>query len=216
MYSREKLRHALTLYAVTDTALIGDRPLVQCVEEAIEGGITLLQLREKDLSQAAMVLRARTVMPLCKEAGIPFIVNDDVRVAQIVGADGVHLGQDDMTCAKARKRMGSDAIIGVTAHTLEQAIAAQEEGADYVGVGAIFPTSTKKNTVPVGMEGLKSICNALDIPVVAIGGLSLDNIECLRDSGFEGVAVVSALFAVEDIKKQAVALRALLKDVLGK
>ena len=143
MYPRENLRRAMALYAVTDRAWLGERTLSACVEEALAGGATFVQLREKDAPQAEVVLRARALAPLCREAGVPFVVNDDVEAARIAGADGVHVGQDDAACVEAREKLGPDAIVGVSVQTVEQALVAQADGADYLGVGAVFGTPTK-------------------------------------------------------------------------
>lgn len=215
MYSQERLRRALALYAVTDRTWLGERTLTACVEQAIAGGVTFLQLREKDAPQAEVVLRARTLAPLARAAGIPFVVNDDVRVAQITGADGVHVGQDDAACTEARKILGPDAIVGVSVQTVEQALAAQAAGADYVGVGAVFGTQTKPDAADVGLDGLRAICAELDIPVVAIGGLNATTVLQLAGSGADGAAVVSALFAEENIEEAARTLRMEVARALG-
>lgn len=215
MYPREDLRRAMALYAVTDRAWLGERTLSSCVEEALAGGATCLQLREKEAPQAEVVLRARTLAPLCREAGVPFIVNDDVEAARIAGADGVHVGQDDAACVDARKKLGPDAIVGVSVQTVEQALAAQADGADYLGVGAVFGTSTKTDAADVGVEGLAAICAAVDIPVVAIGGLNAGTVPALAGTGADGAAVVSAIFAADDVRAATESLRGIVRTTLN-
>ena len=207
MFSREKLRQALTLYAVTDRTWLEGRSLAQCVEQALEGGATFIQLREKEAPSAALVLWARELKSLCEKAGVPFIINDDVEVARIMGADGVHVGQSDTACAEAREALGPDAIIGVSVQTVEQAQQAQAAGADYLGVGAIFATPTKPEAEALGIDALAAICKAVDIPVVAIGGLTKQTIPQLSGSAAAGVALVSAIFAAEDIRQTTQDLR---------
>ena len=213
MFPREDLRRALALYAVTDRAWLGERTLAACVEEALAGGATFVQLREKDAPRAEVVLRARALAPLCRAAGAPFVVNDDVEAARIAGADGVHVGQEDAACADARAKLGPDAIVGVSVQTVEQALAAQAAGADYLGVGAAFVTGTKTDAKPISRETIRAITAAVDIPVVAIGGISRDNILELRDCGLDGVAVVSALFAQADVKAAAAELLRLSEEI---
>ena len=215
MYPREDLRRALALYAVTDRAWLGERTLAACVEEAIAGGATFVQLREKEAPQAEVVLRARALAPLCRAAGVPFVVNDDVAAARLAGADGVHVGQDDAACADARAKLGPDVIVGVSVQTVAQALAAQADGADYLGVGAVFGTPTKPDAADVGADGLAAICAAVDIPVVAIGGLNERTVPALAGTGADGVAVVSAIFAADDIEAAARRLRAAVQAALG-
>lgn len=214
MYPREKLRQALTLYAVTDTAWLENRTLTDCVEQAVANGATSIQLRAKNESSAALVLRSRTLMPICRAAGVPYVINDDIQAARIVGADGIHIGQNDASIAEARDALGPDAIVGVSVHTVEQAKEAQEAGADYLGVGAMFSTSTKEDAQMVGVNTLAEICKAVDIPVVAIGGLNKETIPQLKDSGVDGVAVVSAIFAADDIANATTDVRAVIKETL--
>ena len=190
MYPREDLRRALALYAVTDRAWLGERTLAACVEEALAGGATFVQLREKEAPRAEVVLRARALAPLCRAAGVPFVVNDDVAAARLAGADGVHVGQDDAACADARAELGPDAIVGVSVQTVEQALAAQADGADYLGVGAVFGTPTKPDAADVGADGLAAICAAVDIPVVAIGGLNERTVPALAGTGADGAAYI--------------------------
>ena len=214
MYPRERLRRAMALYAVTDRAWLGERTLASCVEEALAGGATFVQLREKEAPQAEVVLRARALAPLCRAAGVPFVVNDDVEAARCAGADGVHVGQDDAACAEARAKLGPDAIVGVSVQTVEQARAAQEAGADYLGVGAVFGTPTKPDAADVGAEGLAAICAAVDIPVVAIGGLNAATIPALAGTGADGVAVVSAICAAADVRAATDELLTITKETL--
>lgn len=215
MYPRENLRRAMALYAVTDRAWLGERTLSACVEEALAGGVTFLQLREKDAPRAEIVLCARTLAPLARAAGVPFVVNDDVEAAALVGADGVHVGQDDAACVDARAALGPDAIVGVSVQTVEQALAAQAAGADYLGVGAVFGTPTKPDAADVGTDGLRAICAAVDIPVVAIGGLNEQTIPALAGTGADGAAVVSAIFAADDIEARTRRVRAIVRETLG-
>ena len=194
-----KLENCL-LYAVTDTSWLRGRTLAQQVEEALRGGVTMVQLREKELQGEALEQEAREILALCRQYGVPLLINDDVMLAKKIGADGVHVGQDDMSAAKARELLGEDAIIGVTARTVEQALAAQEAGADYLGSGAVFGTSTKKDAKPMDPAYFQQICESVSIPVVAIGGVTLDNIRELEGRKMSGFAIVSGIFAAEDIE----------------
>lgn len=194
-----KLENCL-LYAVTDTSWLRGRTLAQQVEEALRGGTTMVQLREKELQGEALEQEAREILALCRQYGVPLLINDDVMLAKKIGADGVHVGQDDMSAAKARELLGEDAVIGVTARTVEQALAAQEAGADYLGSGAVFGTSTKKDAKPMDPAYFQQICESVSIPVVAIGGVTLDNIRELEGRKMSGFAIVSGIFAAEDIE----------------
>lgn len=214
VYSQDELRRSLALYAVTDRAWLGERTLPECVAAALAGGATFVQLREKGQPTEVVETRVRELVPLCRAAGVPFVVNDDVRAALAAGADGVHVGQSDLACAQARELLGPRAIVGVSASTVEQALAAQAAGASYLGVGAVFPTATKADADNPGLEGLAAICAAVDIPVVAIGGLHADNVGTLAGTGACGAAVVSALFATEDIEQAARELACALRPVL--
>ena len=198
----------MLLYAVSDRAWLGERTLAQCVREVVAGGATFVQLREKNASHDEMVALGRELAAICHEMGVPFVVDDDVEVALEVGADGVHVGQEDMACSAARAALGPDKIVGVSAQTVEQALAAQAEGADYLGVGALIPTATKPDAVDVTLDELRAICEAVDIPVVGIGGLNVRTIPQLAGSGADGAAVVSALFAADDCEAAARELRA--------
>lgn len=214
MYPQETIRRAMALYAVTDRTWLDGRTLTECVTDALAGGVTCVQLREKDAPQAEVVLRARALAPLCREAGVPLIVNDDVEAALAAHADGVHVGQSDAACVEAREKLGPDAIVGVSVQTVEQALAAQADGADYLGVGAVFGTATKPDADDVGIDGLRDICAAVDIPVVAIGGLNVATIPQIAGTGADGVAVVSALFAADDICAAARELRETVRTSL--
>ena len=202
-------KHML-LYAVTDRAWVGTKSLYEQVKEALENGVTCVQLREKELDESDFLKEAKQISTLCKEYKVPFIVNDNVNIAIACKADGIHIGQEDMELTNVRKLVGEDMIIGVSAHTVEEAIKAQEDGADYIGIGAVFATSTKTDVDVLSFDTLKSICEAVDIPTVAIGGIKKDNICKLEGSGIDGVAVVSAIFAANDI---ATATKELLFEV---
>lgn len=204
----------LTLYAVTDRACLKGISLTDAVRAALEGGITLLQLREKDMPTAQFTEEAIEIKQLCCEYGVPLIINDNVEVCLKADADGVHLGQGDMSAEDARRMLGSDKVIGVTAKTIAQAQTAQAMGADYLGSGAVFGTSTKADAKKMDIETLKSICAAVDIPVAAIGGINAGNIGELKGSGVKGAAVVSGIFADEDIKSAARILRTKAEDII--
>ena len=202
----------LLLYAVTDRAWVGRQTLTEQIEDALRGGVTMVQLREKELPEDAFTAEAVEVKALCHRYGVPLLIDDNVDVALKSGADGVHVGIEDTPVAEIRARAGRDFIIGSTAKTVEQARAAQAAGADYLGVGAVFPSPTKKNAVRITVEQLRDICGSVTIPAVAIGGISLDNIRELRGGGMRGVAVISALFGADDI---AGAARALKQEALS-
>ncbi len=206
---RSDKKHML-LYAVTDRAWVGTKSLYEQVKEALENGVTCVQLREKELNESDFLKEAKQISALCKEYKVPFIVNDNVNIAIACKADGIHLVQEDMDLKNVRKLVVEDMIIGVSAHTVEEAIKAQEGGADYIGIGAVFATSTKTDVDVLSFETLRSICEAVDIPTVAIGGIKKDNICKLKGSGIDGVAVVSAIFAAKDI---ATATKELLLEV---
>lgn len=193
------MKFDLLLYAVTDRAWTGEISLEQQIEEAIKAGVTLIQLREKDMEEEAFIKEARRVKALTARYGIPLIINDSVAVALAADADGVHVGQGDLDAAKVRKLLGQDKILGVTAKTVEQALQAQADGADYLGSGAVFGSATKKDACPMTMERLREITAAVSVPVVAIGGINQENIMKLAGSGVAGVAVVSGIFGAEDI-----------------
>lgn len=197
---KAKIRAALRLYAVTDRHWLNGRTLSECVAQAIDGGATFVQLREKDLDEEEFLNEARALKKLCAERGVPFVVNDNVMIAKEVCADGVHVGQSDMACLEARRLLGPDSIIGVSAQTVEQAVLAEKQGADYLGVGAVFATGSKADADSVPIETLKEICEAVKIPVVAIGGINASNVHQLKGSGIAGVSVISAIFANDDIR----------------
>lgn len=196
----------LTLYAVTDRSWLHDRTLAEVVEEIILGGATMVQLREKDKTPDEILASAREIAPVCKKYGVPFIMNDSIELARAAGADGVHLGQSDVPGDNVRALAG-DLILGLSANTVESARRAQALGADYLGVGAVFGTTTKHDARHLSPEALREITSAVDIPVVAIGGISADNILQLTGCGMQGAAVVSALFAQDDPKQAARDLR---------
>lgn len=206
----------LLLYAVTDRAWVGDKTLYEQVEQAIRGGVTMVQLREKHLDEAQFYQEALEIKELCGRYGIPFLINDNVALACKVQADGVHVGQDDMAASDVRAMIGPDKILGVSAQTVDQAMAAQQAGADYLGVGAVFSTSTKLDACEVTKQTLAEICDAVDIPVVAIGGIKKHNIMELAGTGIDGVALVSAIFAAEDIAQECTALRSLSAEMIAK
>ena len=208
-------KESLLLYAITDRSWLHGRTLASQVEEALEGGATFLQLREKNLDDAHFLEEARELQALCREHGVPFIVNDNVNVALAMGADGIHVGQHDMEAGDVRKLLGPDKILGVSAQTVDQAILAEQRGADYLGVGAVFPTGSKDDADDVSFEELKAICEAVSIPVVAIGGISLKNVKELAGSGICGIAVISAIFAQNDIKMAAQQLRKETEEMLS-
>lgn len=193
----------MTVYAVTDRAWTGEKSLMEQVKEALEGGITFLQLREKKLSKEAFLQEAKEMKQLAEKYKVPFVINDNIEIAQKSGADGVHVGQDDMPVEEVRKILGEDKIIGVSAHNVEEALKAQKSGADYLGVGAVCQTATKSDASVVSMEEMKKICESVSIPVVAIGGIHKDNLSMLENTGVDGIAVVSAIFAAKDIKEAA-------------
>ena len=198
----------LLLYAVTDRRLLNGRTLREAVKQSLDGGVTFVQLREKDLDYQSFLSEAKDIKELCRDYNVPFVINDNVDIAAEVDADGVHVGQSDMAAGKVRERLGPDKIIGVSAQTVEQAVTAEKHGADYLGVGAVFPTGSKDDAEDVSYETLKAICEAVSIPVIAIGGITADNVHKLKGSGICGVAVISAIYAQEDIKEAASLLKA--------
>ncbi len=196
-------KRSLLLYAVTDRRDLGAMKLDEAVRLAIEGGATMIQLREKDLSSLEYAELGRSILDVCRKGGVPLIVNDDVEAAIILEAEGVHVGQSDLDAKSVRGIIGDRMILGVSAETVEQAIKAEAEGADYIGVGAMFRTSTKSDAGLVGIETLKDICSSVSIPVVAIGGISEDNLHMLAGTGIAGISVVSAIFSAECPRKAA-------------
>ncbi len=208
-------KKALLLYAVTDRAWLNGDTLYSQVEQAIEGGATMVQLREKNLQDELFWQEAVEIQKLCKAYSIPFIVNDNVEIARKIHADGVHVGQKDMAAGDVRNLLEPDQILGVSAQTVEQAVLAEKQGADYLGVGAVFPTGTKADAQEVSVETLTQICGAVNIPVVAIGGITRDNIARLQGSGICGVAVVSAIFAATNIREETEKLRKQVEKVVS-
>lgn len=202
-------KESMRLYVVTDRMWLGENSLAKQVEESIKGGATFVQLREKNISFEEYVAIAKEIKIVTDKYNIPFVINDDVDVAIACEADGVHVGQHDMLAGDVRKKIGDNMILGVSAQTVEQAILAQKMGADYIGVGAVFSTSTKLDAEAVSYETLKAICHAVSIPVVAIGGINKQNIMKLKGSGANGIAVVSAIFAQDNIFEAARELRRL-------
>lgn len=207
-------KKAMLLYAVTDRAWVGRMSLYQQVEAALKNGVTCVQLREKELDEKDFLEEAKEMAALCRSYHVPFIVNDNVDVAIACGADGVHVGQDDMAASDVRARVGENMIIGVSAHTVGEALEAVKNGADYLGLGAVFSTSTKTDAGAMPHETLKAICDAVDVPTVAIGGISRDNLMQLAGSGVDGVAVVSAIFGAEDPGAAAAELAALAQEMV--
>lgn len=204
----------LTLYGVTNRVHAVRESLYDQVKAALAGGVTCVQLREKYMDDGQLLEEAVKLRELCHSFGVPLIVNDNVKVALEAGADGVHVGQEDMDAGEIRKLAGRDFIIGVTAKTVEQAEKAREAGADYMGVGAVFPSPTKKGAIRITRGELKTICASTDIPAVAIGGVSLENMAELKGCGMAGFAVVSAIFAADDVKAAAAALRRKAEEIL--
>ncbi len=208
-------KERLLLYAVTDSGWVGRQTMCQQIEDALKGGATMVQLREKKLDADAFTAEACQVKEICHQRQAPLIINDNVEVALRSGADGVHVGIEDTPVAQIRKRAGRDFIIGATAKTVDQAQAAEAAGADYLGVGAVFPSPTKKNAIRITTEDLKKICSSVSIPVVAIGGVNLENVGELKGGGMDGVAVVSAIFGAEDIQEATRELKAKVESVIG-
>lgn len=201
-------KNSLLLYAVTDRVWTKGRSLATLVEASLGGGATMIQLREKDLDEAAFLAEATALQALCRVHGVPLIINDNISVALESGADGLHIGQQDLSARDARTMLGADKILGVSVQTVAQALTAVADGADYLGVGAVFATISKNDADTVSFETLQEICHAVPIPVVAIGGIDSQNILSLSGSGIAGVAVISAIYGQEDIPS---ATRTLLK-----
>lgn len=205
-------RKSLLLYAVTDRSWLKGETLCAQVEKAILGGATFVQLREKELNEAEFFAEAREIQQLCKQFSVPFVINDNVEIAKTIDADGVHVGQSDMQALDVRAIIGPDKILGVSAQTVEQALEAQRCGADYLGVGAVFPTGSKDDAEDVSGETLAAICEAVEIPVIAIGGITVENVRRLSGSGICGVAVISAIFGAEDIADATARLKEAVKE----
>ena len=207
-------REDFTLYAVTDRHWLNGSTLTKQVENALKGGATFIQLREKNLDDESFFKEAVEIKDLCKRYNVPFVINDNVDIALKIDADGVHVGQDDMEASKLRKLLGPDKIIGVSAHTVTEALKAKEAGADYLGVGAVFPTGSKDDVSVLPHETLRDICNAVDIPVIAIGGITKDNVIELEGSSIDGIAVISAIFAQDDITAATQELKDKVLEIL--
>ena len=205
----------LLLYAVTDRHWLHGRTLHEVVKESLDGGVTFLQLREKDLDEARFLDEAKDIKTLCHAYGVPFLINDNVDIALAVDADGVHVGQSDMEAGDVRAKLGPDKIIGVSAQTVAQALQAEAHGADYLGVGAVFPTGSKADAKEVEWDVLRDICQAVSIPVVAIGGITQENVTELAGTGICGVAVISAIYAQEDIPVAAKNLKNTVKEMIA-
>ena len=211
---RDKLAESLLLYAVTDRHWLGDRTLYDVVRESLDGGVTFLQLREKDLDDETFFREAVRLRDMAREYGVPFVINDNVDIAVRMDADGVHVGQSDMEAGDVRALIGPDKILGVSAQTVEQAVLAEKRGADYLGVGAVFPTGSKDDADDVSFETLKAICEAVSIPVVAIGGITAENTPQLAGSGICGIAVISAIYGQKDIYKATASLKKITREMV--
>jgi thiamine-phosphate pyrophosphorylase len=208
-------KKTLQLYAITDRTWLDDRNLRDDVQKAIDGGITFLQMREKSMTTDEFMQEAMAIKSLTNKNNIPFVINDNIDVALEINADGVHIGQDDIPVPIARKILGNDKILGVSAHTLEQALKAEKEGADYIGVGAIFTTSTKDDASNVSIATLKAICSSVNIPVVAIGGITADNALKLQGTGISGICVISAIFGASDIENATCKLKQVTNTIIN-
>lgn len=210
-----KLKNEVLFYAVTDRRWTGEKTLTEQVELALRGGVTMVQLREKTLSEAEILVQAIELSALCKRYGVPFLVNDSPEIAVKSGADGVHVGQGDLSAAEARKIIGTGKILGVTAKTVEQAVAAERAGADYLGVGAAFSTDTKSDASAIPHSVYREISAAVSIPIVAIGGIQKGNLMTLKGSGVSGAALVSAIFSARDIEAECRELLTLCRRMTG-
>ncbi len=208
-------REHMLLYAVTDRTWLNGQSLSFQVEQALKGGISCVQLREKELSYNDFLNQALELKQVCKNYDVPFIINDDVEIAVKCNADGIHVGQSDMDAYDVRSKIGRDMILGVSVHSVSEALTAQEKGADYLGVGAMFSTSTKLDANDVSFETLSDICKAVSIPVVAIGGIQKHNIKELAGTGIDGVALISAIFASEDIVSECQTLKKLTEETVS-
>ena len=207
-------KNSLLLYAVTDRSCLNGRTLYEQVEDALKGGATFIQLREKKLDKEDFLKEAIEIQALCRQYHVPFVINDDVDIALQMDADGVHVGQSDMEAGDVRAQLGPDKIIGVSAQTVEQAVLAEQRGADYLGVGAVFPTGSKDDADDVSHDTLQAICEAVQIPVIAIGGISKNNVLQLKGRGICGIAVISAIFAQPDIQAATEELKNLTEKMV--
>ena len=208
-------KEMMLLYAVTDRMWTGKQTLLEQVEDALKGGATCVQLREKELDEEAFLQEAIEMKALCQKYQVPFFINDNVEIAVKCKADGIHVGQSDMATSKVRQTVGEDMMIGVSVHSVEEALAAVRNGADCLGVGAMFSTATKTDADVLSKEVLRDICDAVEIPVVAIGGISKDNMAELKGTGVDGVALVSAIFAAEEIEKECRMLCQMSRDMVN-
>lgn len=208
-------KKSMLLYAVTDRAWVGRQSLYEQVESALKGGASCVQLREKELDEEEFLKEAMELSALCRKYGVPFFINDNVEIAIKCHADGIHVGQEDMEAAKVRQKVGDDMMIGVSVHSVEEALEAVRNGADCLGVGAMFSTSTKTDVDVLPKETLRDICAAVEIPVVAIGGINKSNISQLSGTGVDGVALVSAIFAADDIESECRQLRRLSEEMVN-
>lgn len=202
----------LTLYAITDEGCLKGRDLFEQAELALQGGVTCLQLRDKNMDTDTLAETASELLKICRRYGVPLIVNDNYSAALKSGADGVHVGIDDAPVAEIRRIAGKDFIIGATAKTVEQAVRAEKAGADYIGVGAVFPSPTKKNAIRITPSQLREIASSVEIPAVAIGGITADNAGEIKGCGQCGIAVVSAVFAADDVRSAAEKLRRIAEE----
>ena len=215
-FTKDEIRKGMLLYAVTDQSWLKEgQTLLSVCEDVLSSGATFLQIREKDLDANSFEVEAAKLKELCAQYKIPYVVNDSVEIALAIDADGVHVGQSDIKGRDIRRMIGSDKILGISAGTTQEAIAAENAGADYIGVGAVFGTSTKKNARNLTVEKLKEIGSAVSIPVVAIGGINGNNLMELSGSGVDGVAVVSAIFAAEDPGKATAELLVLARKMVA-
>ena len=212
---KSRLEESLLLYAVTDRHWLDGRTLYNVVRDSLDGGVTFLQLREKELDDETFLEEAVKLQEMAREYNVPFVINDNVDIAVKMDAGGVHVGQSDMEAGNVRALIGPDKILGVSAQTVEQALLAQEKGADYLGVGAVFPTGSKDDADEVSFETLKEICDAVSIPVVAIGGITYENTPELKGSGICGIAVISAIYAQSDIKAASEQLKAVTQQMIA-
>ena len=212
---KDRLAGSLLLYAVTDRHWLGERTLYEVVRESLEGGVTFLQLREKNLDDEHFYEEAVELQKMAAEFNVPFVINDNVDIALRMNADGVHVGQNDMEAGDVRALIGPDKILGVSAQTVEQAVLAEQRGADYLGVGAVFPTGSKDDAVEVSHETLKAICEAVSIPVVAIGGITGENTPLLAGSGIAGIAVISAIYAQDNIFEASASLKKVTEETVN-
>ena len=208
-------KKSMLLYAVTDRAWVGRQSLYEQVESALKGGASCVQLREKELDEEEFLKEAMELSALCRKYGVPFFINDNVEIAIKCHADGIHVGQEDMEAAKVRQKVGDDMMIGVSVHSVEEALEAVRNGADCLGVGAMFSTSTKTDVDVLPKETLRDICAAVEIPAVAIGGINKSNISQLSGTGVDGVALVSAIFAADDIESECRQLRRLSEEMVN-